>query len=56
MSGGSVVLAGGATHNNAIGRLRYKQMVALLDGLVFRSVLQLYFTLYFKNVNRTAKL
>ena len=46
MSGGSVVLAGGATHNNSIGRPRHKQMV------VFRSVLQSYFTLYFKNVKK----
>ena len=52
MSGSSVVLAGGATHNNAIGRPRHKQMVALLDSLVFRSVLQSYFTLYFKNVKK----
>ena len=52
MSGGSVVLAGGATHNNAIGPPRHKQMVALLDGFVFRNVLQSYFILYFKKLKK----
>ena len=44
------MLAGDTTHNNAIGRPRRKQMVAILDSLVFISVLQSYFTLYFKDV------